>query len=109
MHAFSILTSLDIDECKTDDLRVKKFKIFLKNHPDQMFLQIDKGPNLIFLDKKTYFDKLNDLLDDQFETYLTMMALHSKKILILIENYSNKHLRDVCRLIKSHLYIQKAH
>ena len=52
MHAFSILTSLDIDECKTDDLRVKKFKIFLKNHPDQMFLQIDKDPNLIFLDKK---------------------------------------------------------
>ena len=35
-----------------------------------MFLQIDKDPNLIFLDKKTYFDKLNDLLDDQFEKLL---------------------------------------
>ena len=67
IKAFSILTSLHIDECKTNDSRVKDFKKFLKEHQEQMFLQIDKGPNLIFIDKKTYHQKLNNLLDNQFE------------------------------------------
>ena len=54
VKALSAHTGLDLQSCNTDDFRVTELKIFLKKHSQNILLQVDKSPDLIYVRKSDY-------------------------------------------------------
>ena len=67
IKGLSILAGEDINSCRTHDSRVAELKQFLKKHPQNILLQVDKTPDLIYVEKSEYFEKINDFLGENFE------------------------------------------
>ena len=65
--ALSAHTGLDLQSCNTDDFRVTESKIFLKKHYQNILLQVDKSPDLIYVRKSDYLEKIKDILGSNFE------------------------------------------
>ena len=63
----SNLSALDIQACKTNDPRVIELKRFLNNNPENLLLRVDKSPDLIYVRKSDYFEKIREFLGPNFE------------------------------------------
>ena len=75
MKSHATLCGLDIYDCTTNNPDVLELKRFLKANQQIILLEVDKSPDLIFLNKIDYHQKLNDFIGKNFEK---------------IENYDHK-------------------
>ena len=62
IKGLSIMSGLDIQSCTTDDSRVTELKNFLKKYPQNILLQVDKSPDLIYVRKLDYIEKIKNFL-----------------------------------------------
>jgi hypothetical protein len=67
MKSLSALAGIDIQSCRTDDSRVNELMQCLKKNPKNIMLQVDKSPDLIYVKKCEYFEKINEFFGDNFE------------------------------------------
>ena len=67
MKSHATLCGLDIYDCTTNDPDVLELKRFLKANDQIILLEVDKSPDLIFLNKTDYHQKLNDFIGNNFE------------------------------------------
>ena len=86
IKSHAAISGLDIHDCTTFNPKVQDFKNFLKNHPDQIFISVDKSSDIMFMNKIDYFSKVNDFLGENFEK---IENYDNKNLEIDIENYKN--------------------
>ena len=60
IKGLSILAGEDINSFRTHDSRITELKQFSKKYPENILLQVDKSPDLIYVKKSEYFEKNND-------------------------------------------------
>ena len=60
IKSHAAISGLDIHDCTTFNPKVQDFKKKFKNHPDQIFISVDKSPDIMFMNKIDYFSKVND-------------------------------------------------
>ena len=60
IKGLSILAGEDINSCRTHDSRITELKQCLKKYPEHILLQVEKSPDLTYVKKSEYFDKIND-------------------------------------------------
>jgi hypothetical protein len=58
---------LDVKSWKTVDFRVTELKMFLKKCPQNILLHVDKSPDLIYVNKSGYVEKIRNFLFSNFE------------------------------------------
>ena len=75
IKSHATLCGLDIYDCTTNNPDVLELKRFLKANQQIILLEVDKSPDLIFLNKIDYHQKLNDFIGKKFDK---------------IENYDHK-------------------
>ena len=77
IKGLATMAGVDIQTCKTEDPRVHELKSFLKKYPENLLLQVDKSPDLIYVKRADYFEKIQHFLGPNFQK---------------IENYSGNEL-----------------
>ena len=60
MKSHASICSLDIHDCTTVNPQIQDFKNFIKNHEDQIFIGVDKSPDIMFINKIGYLKKVQD-------------------------------------------------
>ena len=58
IKGLATMAGVDIQTCKTEDPRVHELKSFLKKYPENLLLQVDKSPDLIYVKRADYFEKI---------------------------------------------------
>ena len=86
MKAHAQLASLDVHDCTIFDQEIQDFRKFINNHKDQIFVSVDKSPDIMFINKIDYFKKVDNFLGDNFEK---IEIYDNKNLEKDIESYKN--------------------
>ena len=91
---------LDIESCKTNDSRIVELKKFLNKYPENILLKVDKAPDLIYVPKSDYYEKIEEFLGKNFEKIPNYTSIKFEKDLekfrlLISKTFKNSVPKDV--------------